>query len=81
MPNPGLTGLLFGATPGLVHIKMKYLVLVNLVVWFNLFVSISYSCNIHTFGILADARINPEADSRPGGHSNEEEIQFYPILM
>ena len=35
----------------------------------------------HTFGILADARINPEADSRPGGQSNEQEIKFYPILM
>ena len=35
----------------------------------------------HTFGILADVRINPEADIRPGGQSNEQEIQFYPILM
>ena len=35
----------------------------------------------HTFGILADAPINLEADRRPGGQSNEQEIKFYSILM
>ena len=47
----------------------------------NCTVLYSVYCNHHTFGILTYARIISGAYSRPGGNSNEQEIQFYPILM